>query len=87
MKRDARKVTAGIDKRYTIEAAEQLRGFERPVRFAWAPEDRFFKLDHAERLAAIVPDARIELVDDARTFVSLDRPERLAEVIGGFAAT
>ena len=82
-----RKFTAGIHKRYTIEAAEKLRGFERPVRFAWAPEDRFFKLSHAERLAAIVPDARIELVDDAKTFVSLDQPERVAELIGEFAAT
>ena len=87
VKRDVRKFTAGAHKRYTIEAAEKLRGYERPVRFAWAPEDRFFKLSHAERLAAIVPDARIELVDDAKTFVPLDRPERVAELIGEFAAT
>jgi pimeloyl-ACP methyl ester carboxylesterase len=84
--RDARKVTAGIDKRHTIAAAEQLRGFERPVRFAWAIEDRFFKLDHAERLAAMLPDASIVEIEDARTFVSLDQPARLAEVIAGFVA-
>jgi pimeloyl-ACP methyl ester carboxylesterase len=86
VKRDARKVTAGMNKRHTIAAAEKLRTFERPVRFAWAPEDRFFKLSHAERLAATVPDARIEQVQDAKTFVALDQPERLAELIGEFAS-
>ena len=65
VKRDTAKFTAGIHKRYTLEAAERLKSFERPVRFAWATEDRFFKLSQAERLAAIVPDARIEKVADA----------------------
>jgi pimeloyl-ACP methyl ester carboxylesterase len=81
---DARKFTAGAHKRYTIEAAEKLRSFERPVRFAWAPEDRFFKLAHAERLAAMLPDARIEQVADARTFVPLDQPARVAELVAEF---
>jgi len=83
---NARAVTAGVDKRYTLEAAERLRGFERPVRFAWAREDRFFKLSQAERLAALVPDGRVEPISDARTFVALDRPERVAELVGEFAA-
>jgi pimeloyl-ACP methyl ester carboxylesterase len=84
VRRDTRKFTVGIHKRYTIEAAERLAGFERPTLFAWAPEDRFFKLSHAQRLAAVIPDARIETIADAKTFVALDQPERLAEVIGDF---
>jgi pimeloyl-ACP methyl ester carboxylesterase len=82
---NTRAFTAGAHKRHTLEAAERLRGFERPVRFAWAPEDRFFKLSAAERLAAIVPDGRVEQVADARTFVPLDQPGRVAELIAGFA--
>ena len=35
--RDPRKLTAGMHKRHTLEAAEQLRQFERPVLLAWAP--------------------------------------------------
>jgi pimeloyl-ACP methyl ester carboxylesterase len=85
VKRDAAKLTAGMNKRYTLEAAERLRGFERPVRFVWAPEDRFFRLAHAERLAAMVPDGRIEQVADAKTFVPLDQPERVAELLAEFA--
>ncbi|MCD6014932.1 MAG: alpha/beta hydrolase fold protein [Solirubrobacterales bacterium] len=83
--RDARKLTAGAHKRHTLAAAESLRRFERPVRFAWAPEDRFFRLADAERLAAMVPDGRIEHVADAKTFVSLDQPQRVAELIASFA--
>lgn len=84
VQRDLRKFTVGIDKRYTLEAAERLGSFHAPVLFAWAPEDRFFRLWRAERLAAMIPDARIETIPDAKTFVSLDQPERLAELIAGF---
>lgn len=86
VRRDARKLTVGAHKRQTLEAAQGLRSFERPVRFAWASEDRFFRLADAERLAAMVPDARIETIADAKTFVSLDQPERVAELIAGFMA-
>jgi pimeloyl-ACP methyl ester carboxylesterase len=86
VRRDVRKFTAGLHKRYTLEAAERLRSFEAPVLFAWAPKDRFFKLARAERLAETLPDARIETIADAKTFVPFDQPERLAELIGEFAA-
>jgi pimeloyl-ACP methyl ester carboxylesterase len=86
VKRDTAKVTAGMHKRYTLEAAEKLAGFDRPTLFAWAPEDRIFKLSYAERLAETIPDARIETIEDAKTFVPLDQPQRLAELIGSFVA-
>jgi pimeloyl-ACP methyl ester carboxylesterase len=84
VKRDTAKVTAGMNKRYTLEAAEKLARFDRPTLFAWAPEDRIFKLSYAERLAETIPDARIETIEDAKTFVPLDQPQRLAELIGTF---
>jgi pimeloyl-ACP methyl ester carboxylesterase len=83
--RDITKVLRGAHKRYTLEAAEKLRSFDKPTLIAWSTEDRFFKLKHGERLAREMPNARLERIDDARTFVSLDQPERLAELIAGFA--
>ena len=59
--------------------------FNKPVLIAWAPEDRFFKLRYAERMAEAFPDARLELIEDSYTFVSLDQPERTAELIAAFA--
>lgn len=84
VKHDAKKVTAGMNKRYTLEAAEKLRGSELPLLLAWAPGDRFFPISYAERLAEGMPNARIARIDGASTFVSLDQPERLAEEISTF---
>jgi pimeloyl-ACP methyl ester carboxylesterase len=83
-RRDAMKLLRGISKRQTLDAAARLRSFGRPVLIAWAPEDRFFKLRYAERLAAEIPGARLERIDDALTFVPVDQPQRTAELIAGF---
>jgi pimeloyl-ACP methyl ester carboxylesterase len=83
-RRDAMKVLRGISTQQTLAAAARLRSFGRPVLIAWAPEDRFFKLRYAERLAAEIPGARLERIDDALTFVPVDQPERTAELIAGF---
>jgi pimeloyl-ACP methyl ester carboxylesterase len=86
VRRDVARLLAGVDSRYTMEAAEKLRGFERPVLIAWAPEDRFFPLADARRLAELLPDARVEEVPDSYTFVSEDQPELVARLVGEFAA-
>jgi pimeloyl-ACP methyl ester carboxylesterase len=85
IRRDTVKVLRGIDPRYTIEAAEKLRDFDRPVLLAWAVEDRFFKLSFAEKLADTIRGATLERIEDSYTFVSEDQPERLAELIARFA--
>jgi pimeloyl-ACP methyl ester carboxylesterase len=84
--RDTAKVTAGMNKRYTLEAAKRLADFDRPTLLAWAPEDRVFKLSYAERLAETIPNATLETIEDAKTFVPLDQPGRLAELIGAFVS-
>jgi pimeloyl-ACP methyl ester carboxylesterase len=86
VKRDAKKVTAGMNKRTTLEAAEKLRGSELPILLAWAPGDRFFPLKYAQRLAGEAGNARIVEIPDAATFVPLDQPRRLADEIAAFAA-
>ncbi len=85
VRRDVIKVLKGIDPKYTFEAAEKLRTFDRPTMLAWAVEDRFFKLSFAERLADTIPGAPLEKIEDSYTFVSEDQPERLAELIARFA--
>jgi pimeloyl-ACP methyl ester carboxylesterase len=85
VRRDLAKVLRGIHPRYTLEAAEHLGEFARPVLLVWAPEKDFFPFEHAQRLAQTFPDARVERVDDSYTFVSEDQPERVAALIGDFA--
>ncbi|HXS47666.1 MAG TPA: alpha/beta hydrolase [Solirubrobacterales bacterium] len=85
VKRDAKKVTVGMNKRYTLEAAEKLRNSELPILLTWAPGDRFFPIKYAERLAVDTPNARIVQIADSKTFVPLDQPQRLADEIAAFA--
>jgi pimeloyl-ACP methyl ester carboxylesterase len=84
--RDLKQVTAGMNKRYTLEAAEKLRGSELPILLAWAPGDKYFPISYAERLAAEVGNARIVPIPDSKTFVPLDQPQRLAEEIAAFVS-
>jgi pimeloyl-ACP methyl ester carboxylesterase len=81
---DVKRFLKGVDKRLTVELAEKLPGFDRPTLIAWSREDRFFKPEHAEKLAALFPDSRLEWIEDAYTFSMEDQPERLAELVGAF---
>ena len=68
----------------TMDAIEKLRSYDRPVLIAWSRDDRFFPPSDAEKLAADIPGARLEWIENARTFSSEDQPERLAELIAAF---
>jgi pimeloyl-ACP methyl ester carboxylesterase len=85
--RDASKVTGAMNKRYTLAAAEKLRGSELPIRLLWAPGDKLFPISYAERLASEAGNAKIVPISDASTFVPLDQPGRVAEEIAEFAGS
>jgi len=84
VKRDAKKVTVGMNKRFTLEAAERLSESNLPILLTWAPGDRYFPMKYAQRLANETPNARIVEIPDAKTFVPLDQPQRLADEIARF---
>jgi pimeloyl-ACP methyl ester carboxylesterase len=86
IRRDARKFILASHPRLTERAAKDLESFPSPTLFAWAPEDRLFRIENAERLAPAMPDARIVRIPDSRTFVSIDQPGRLASEIREFVA-
>jgi pimeloyl-ACP methyl ester carboxylesterase len=65
-----------------MDAIEKLRSYDRPVLIAWSRDDKFFH--DGERLAADIPGARLEWIENARTFSMEDQPERVAELIAGF---
>jgi pimeloyl-ACP methyl ester carboxylesterase len=84
---DLKKMTAGMNKRHTLEAAEKLRGSDLPILLAWATDDRFFPISYAERLAGEAGNARVVQIPDSRTFVPIDQPQRLADEIAGFVGS
>jgi pimeloyl-ACP methyl ester carboxylesterase len=81
---DVKKVTAGMNKRHTLAAAEKLRTTTIPIRLLWAPGDKFFPLKYAERLARETPNTEIVQIPNAKTFVPLDQPQRVADEIADF---
>jgi pimeloyl-ACP methyl ester carboxylesterase len=86
VRRDLKKVSVGMHRRYTLEAAERLRSSELPILLTWAPGDRYFPLKYAQRLARETPNGRLVEIPDSGTFVPIDQPQRLADEIATFAA-
>jgi pimeloyl-ACP methyl ester carboxylesterase len=86
VRRDLRRLTAALgDDDFMNQVATELATFTKPALLAWAANDRFFPVEHARRLAAILPNAQLEVIADSRTWVMLDQPERTAELIAVLA--
>lgn len=85
--RDTKKFTAGMNKRHTLAAAKKLQTTNIPLRLLWAPGDQFFPLKYAERLATEAPNSELIQIEDAKTFVPLDQPQRVADQIAEFAGS
>src|SRR5215207_6501874 len=86
VRRDTRRLIAALgDDAFMGQIAAELADFTKPVLLIWAADDKFFPLAHAQRLAGILPNARLELIDGSRTWVMRDRPQQTAELIGRFA--
>jgi pimeloyl-ACP methyl ester carboxylesterase len=84
VRRDLRRVLGGLDPDDTLDAAAKLTRWDKPALIAWSERDRFFPPAHGERLAKLIPGARLETIEGARTFSPEDRPERVAEVLAAF---
>jgi pimeloyl-ACP methyl ester carboxylesterase len=70
-----------------LDAATWLGQFPGPVRLVWGTRDKHFKVELGRRLAAVFPHARLEEVNDATTFVSIDRPDAVADAVRELALT
>jgi pimeloyl-ACP methyl ester carboxylesterase len=80
IRRDLRKYirSAREGRRELLGADRALRAFERPTLIVWASEDRMMPLEHAHRLAALMPDSRLVEIADSYTLLPEDQPEQLA---------
>jgi pimeloyl-ACP methyl ester carboxylesterase len=82
---DLRQLTLSLRTEVTTGVAARLPEFDKPTLIAWSADDTFFAVADGERLAATIPNARFEVIDGARTFSMLDRPELLADLLSGIA--
>jgi pimeloyl-ACP methyl ester carboxylesterase len=82
---DLKAVLRGISPKYTLAAAERLAAYDRPALIAWGTRDHLLRVRDAQRLADVLPNARLELIEDSRTYVQIDQPAKLAELITSWA--
>ncbi len=85
IREDLRRLTASLKQESTMNAAAGLPNFDKPTLIAWSADDAFFPLDDGRRLADTLPNARLEVIDGARTFSMIDQPEALNRLIAEFA--
>jgi pimeloyl-ACP methyl ester carboxylesterase len=85
VRRDVATFARGWRSDELADSARWLAQFDRPVLLCWAPGDPFFKYDLAKQLLATFASATLLEFRGARTFVSLDEPERLADEISSWA--
>jgi pimeloyl-ACP methyl ester carboxylesterase len=82
---DLRQLTLSCRTEVTTGVAARLPEFDKPTLIAWSAEDVFFAIGDGERLAATIPNARLEVIEGARTFSMVDRPARLADLLSTIA--
>ncbi|MGZ4576230.1 MAG: alpha/beta fold hydrolase [Mycobacterium sp.] len=82
---DLRQFTLSLRTEVTTGVAARLPDIDVPTLIAWSADDVFFEQEDGRRLAAAIPNARLEVIDGARTFSMVDRPERLADLLSTIA--
>ncbi|MDR3081301.1 MAG: alpha/beta hydrolase [Streptomyces sp.] len=86
IRRDFRHYNTHIHKAELTEAAEDLRKFDKPALVVWATEDLMMPRAHGRRLAELPPQGQLLEIEDSRTLIAEDQPERLASVLREFVA-
>ncbi len=81
IRRDINRFARGMSGKELRDAASWLTTFDKPSRVVWGTRDRHFKLSLGRRLVEALPQAELIEVDDATTFVSIDRPDAVVDAI------
>lgn len=84
IRRDFSKVVRHISPAEALAAAEKYGEFTKPVLVVWSEEDKLFPYEHAERITASLPNARLETVPDSYSYVVQDQPRHVAAAVGDF---
>ena len=66
---------------YLAGVRKALAGFDRPVQLVWGARDPFCTVAAARRLAALLPRARLSVLEEASHFVPEDAPEAAARAV------
>jgi pimeloyl-ACP methyl ester carboxylesterase len=78
---DVTRFARAMQRNELIDAGTWLGRFSGPVRLVWGTRDKHFTTELGRRLAAAFPNAQLDEIADATTFVSIDRPDAVANAV------
>jgi pimeloyl-ACP methyl ester carboxylesterase len=86
VRRDLVRILRSLDAADTQAAAQAMARVTIPVLIAWSADDPIFPPEHADRLAALLPNATQSPIGDSLAFSPVDQSTELARLVAGFAA-
>lgn len=84
IRRDFRRYNLAVRRTELLDAAEDLRKFDRPALVVWATEDRMMPREHGRRLAGLLPKGELLEIEDSCTLIAQDQPGRLSAALREF---
>ena len=72
---------------YSQTLPHLLGGVTAPALVVWGREDSIVPLECGERYVKALPNARLEVINQAGHFVEMEKPDELAKLVGGFLCT
>jgi len=69
---------------YNASLPHLLGGVKAPALIVWGREDNIVPLECGERYQKALPNARLEVINQAGHFVEMEKPDELAKLVGGF---
>lgn len=77
-------MAGAADSRYTLDLVPALRRSTTPKLLVWGEDDRFEKVEYAERFACEIPRTTLIRVPDADHIPTENAPGRIARALGDF---
>lgn len=71
---------------WSLQLPDLLKGVQTPTLVVWGDEDKIVPLDCGKQYVEALPNAQLEIVENAGHLIDLEHPDRLAALIAGFAA-
>jgi pimeloyl-ACP methyl ester carboxylesterase len=81
IREDTVKFLKAVDPKDLLDVSTRLKDFDGPVSLVWGTADRAFKPELGRRLQKAFRNAKLVEVPRAKTLISLDAPDVLAEQI------
>jgi len=81
IRRDLAKFARRVRPDVLLDAASRFGQFAGPVRILWGEDDLYFDIELGRRLSEAFPHASLATLPAGRTFLPLDRPDKVANEI------